>query len=282
MHRTNFLAGLQWLVPVHKRWLNTSSPPKKTGTGIQVLCQTAEIYRPIRPGSGWKSLRTALVFYITALLSKHCHHPEKWPRQAAHRTSEWDWSCTHKTEQGDHAWRLIHPKGRWDILLNTPTLNNLRPMRFTAMAAELEKQFADPKTYGALSFEERVALIVDAEWNRRQQNKLKRLMKQATFSLSSACIEEIEYLPDRKLGRKSQTSYRIKIFIYFPNRFHLILSFYWFTIKTSSSASISLIIHFFICFQDLLQSLISIGIQSNGLLFIFYSSRHNRNVPHFH
>ena len=86
-------------------------------------------------------------------------------------------------------------------MLNTPTLNNLRTMRFTAMAAELEKQLGDPQTYDALSFEERVALIVDAEWNRRQQNKLKRLIKQATFSLASACIEDIEYLPDRNLDR---------------------------------------------------------------------------------
>ena len=86
-------------------------------------------------------------------------------------------------------------------MLNSSTITNLRTMRCTAMAAELERQLADPKTYESLGFEERVALIVDAEWNRRQQNKLKRLIKQATFSLASACIEDIEYLPDRNLDK---------------------------------------------------------------------------------
>ena len=58
-------------------------------------------------------------------------------------------------------------------MLNASTITNLKAMRFTAMANELEKQLADPRTYESLDFEERVALIVDAEWNRRQQNKLK-------------------------------------------------------------------------------------------------------------
>lgn len=86
-------------------------------------------------------------------------------------------------------------------MLNASTITNLKAMRFTAMANELEKQLADPHTYESLDFEERVALIVDAEWNRRQQNKLKKLIKQASFSLASACIEDIEYLPDRKLDK---------------------------------------------------------------------------------
>ncbi len=106
-------------------------------------------------------------------------------------------------------------------MLNIPTLDNLKTMRFTAMAAELEKQLADPKTYDALSFEERVALIVDAEWNRRRQNKLKRLIKQATFSLPSACIEDIEYLPDRNLD-KSQFL-RFATCQYIAENHHIIL-----------------------------------------------------------
>jgi hypothetical protein len=48
-------------------------------------------------------------------------------------------------------------------MLNSSTITNLRTMRCTAMAAELERQLADPKTYESLGFEERVALIVDAE-----------------------------------------------------------------------------------------------------------------------
>lgn len=53
-------------------------------------------------------------------------------------------------------------------MLNNSTLETLKAMHCSAMASELENQLNDSKTYGALTFEERVALLVDAEWNRRQ------------------------------------------------------------------------------------------------------------------
>ena len=86
-------------------------------------------------------------------------------------------------------------------MLNTSTVEHLRTMRFSGMADELETQLQDPKTYISLSFEDRIGLIVEAEWNRRQKNKLVKLIKEASFSLPSACIEDIEYLPDRKLDK---------------------------------------------------------------------------------
>ena len=43
--------------------------------------------------------------------------------------------------------------------------DELMPMRFNAMAAELERQMQDPTTYVRMGFEERGALMVDAEWN---------------------------------------------------------------------------------------------------------------------
>jgi DNA replication protein DnaC len=86
-------------------------------------------------------------------------------------------------------------------MLDISTIETLRAMRCTAMASELENQLSDVKTYGKLSFEERIALMVDAEWNKRQKNKLHKLIKQATFAQSSACIENIEYIPDRKLDK---------------------------------------------------------------------------------
>ena len=86
-------------------------------------------------------------------------------------------------------------------MLNNPTIESLMTMRCSAMAQELENQLLDPKTYDALSFEERIALMVDAEWNRRQRNKLQKLIKLATFSQPSACIENIEYIPDRRLDK---------------------------------------------------------------------------------
>ena len=50
---------------------------------------------------------------------------------------------------------------------NTSTIEQLKSMRFSAMAKELELQMGDPVTYVHLGFEERLGLLVDAEWNRR-------------------------------------------------------------------------------------------------------------------
>ena len=86
-------------------------------------------------------------------------------------------------------------------MMDYSTLETLKAMRCSAMAQEFEKQLMDAQTYDKLSFEERVGLLVDAEWNRRQKNKLQKLIKLATFSQPSASIENIEYLPDRKLDK---------------------------------------------------------------------------------
>ena len=81
------------------------------------------------------------------------------------------------------------------------SIDALKAMRFTAMAAELERQLCDPGSYSQLGFEERLSLLVDAEWNRRQQNKLLRGLHNAHFAAPGATIEEIEYHEDRRLDK---------------------------------------------------------------------------------
>ena len=58
---------------------------------------------------------------------------------------------------------------------NTATIEQLRAMRFSAMAKELELQMNDPSAYSQLGFEDRLGLLVDAEWNRRQANRLQNV-----------------------------------------------------------------------------------------------------------
>jgi hypothetical protein len=48
-------------------------------------------------------------------------------------------------------------------------------MRFSGMATESEKQRNSAKSYRELPFEDRLAMLVDAEWNRRQSNKYLRV-----------------------------------------------------------------------------------------------------------
>ncbi|MCR1989647.1 ATP-binding protein, partial [Blautia coccoides] len=91
-----------------------------------------------------------------------------------------------------------------------------------AMATAFQQQLDDPKTYGQLGFEERFSLIVDAEWNRRQANKLNKLIRDSAFSENTASIEAIEYLPDRKLD-KSQIL-RFATCKYIDDGHHIILS----------------------------------------------------------
>ncbi|WP_367568208.1 ATP-binding protein [Lacrimispora sp.] len=86
-------------------------------------------------------------------------------------------------------------------MINQSTIELLRSLKLNAMATELDNQLKDPQTYGALGFEERLALIADAEWSKRQSNKLMRYIKNAHFATASASIEGIEYHEDRKLDK---------------------------------------------------------------------------------
>ena len=74
-------------------------------------------------------------------------------------------------------------------MMNNSTIEALKAMRFSAMAAEFERQLDDPAAYSHLGFEERFALMVDAEWNRRQQNRLARCIREAHFATPAAWIK---------------------------------------------------------------------------------------------
>ena len=81
------------------------------------------------------------------------------------------------------------------------TIDALKEMRFSGMAAEFQLQLDDPASYAHFGFEERFAMLVSAEMTRRQQNKLNRMLQQAHFAAPRATIEEIEYFEDRNLDK---------------------------------------------------------------------------------
>ena len=80
------------------------------------------------------------------------------------------------------------------------TIDMLVGMKMTAMAAELSSQLQD-SSFNELGFEDRLGLLVTAEWNRRQTNTVKRLIHNAHFAAPSATVEEIAYYEDRKLDK---------------------------------------------------------------------------------
>lgn len=106
-------------------------------------------------------------------------------------------------------------------MMNQSTIDALKAMKFSAMAAEFERQLSDPATYGKLGFEERFSLLVDAERNRRQQNKLIRTVHKAHFAVPGAMVEDIEYHEDRRLD-KTQIL-RFATCQYIEEKHHIIL-----------------------------------------------------------
>lgn len=84
---------------------------------------------------------------------------------------------------------------------NDYTLDKLSKMRLSGMQEAYEAQLNN-KEIQDLSFNERFSLLVDYEYARRQNNKLSRLINQASFSNPEACMEDIEYYPDRHLDKE--------------------------------------------------------------------------------
>jgi DNA replication protein DnaC len=85
-------------------------------------------------------------------------------------------------------------------VLNQPTLEKLTTMRLHALAEAWQEQAAD-RGIASLSFDERLALLVDVEWLSRQNKRIARALREAKLRLSNACIEDIEYPASRKLDR---------------------------------------------------------------------------------
>ena len=85
------------------------------------------------------------------------------------------------------------------------TIAQLRTLKLDGLAAGLEEQLAQTGLT-ALSFEERIALLVDRETHHRNDRKLVRLLKQARLKYGQATIEDIDSRPARGLDRRAVMS----------------------------------------------------------------------------
>jgi len=86
-------------------------------------------------------------------------------------------------------------------MLQKQTLHQLRSLKFSGMADALELQWSQPQTYDDISFDERLALMVNQEVTSRENKRLQRLLKAARFKLS-ARLEEVDYTHPRGLMKK--------------------------------------------------------------------------------
>ena len=85
-------------------------------------------------------------------------------------------------------------------MINESTFNKMIEMRLTAMADAYRMQIND-NSLNELSFQERMGLLIDIEYRSRKNNRLKRLIKKASFDQPQACIADINYTADRKLDK---------------------------------------------------------------------------------
>ena len=85
-------------------------------------------------------------------------------------------------------------------MLNAPTLDKLHALKLDALAAAwTEQQHQADLT--ALGFDERLGLLVEAEWLARENKRLGRALQEAKLKLAHACIEAIDYPARRELDK---------------------------------------------------------------------------------
>jgi hypothetical protein len=84
-------------------------------------------------------------------------------------------------------------------MLQEPMMEKLLAMRLHGMADALKTQEQDPGSR-ELSFLERLALLVDHQWNWRQNQALARRLHGAKLR-GNACVEEIDYRAARGLDK---------------------------------------------------------------------------------
>lgn len=78
------------------------------------------------------------------------------------------------------------------------TMDKLYSMRLSVMAQAYRGQEESPGA-ADMTFDERFAMIADAEWDARRVNKRTRLLRQASFSEPEANVADVRYDAGRKL-----------------------------------------------------------------------------------
>jgi hypothetical protein len=85
-------------------------------------------------------------------------------------------------------------------MLTEPTLDKLIAMRLRGMA-EAFRQQQESADMLRLSFEERLGLLIDRQWNWRENRALERRLRNGRLQ-GPACVEDIDYRTSRGLDRQ--------------------------------------------------------------------------------
>jgi DNA replication protein DnaC len=85
-------------------------------------------------------------------------------------------------------------------MISQTLFDKLLELRLPTFREGLREQMSNPQ-YAALSFEERLLLLVEQECTRRSENRIQRRMKLAEFPLP-ATVEDLDFSPERGLDRR--------------------------------------------------------------------------------
>jgi len=97
------------------------------------------------------------------------------------------------------------------VMFDNATINKLREMRMGVMA-ELFKEQQVKTGIGALSFEERFAFLVEAEWLSRRNKRTGRLVRKAGFRFPAA-IENIEWQGKKGIPKTEMLKHSLGTYI---------------------------------------------------------------------
>jgi DNA replication protein len=89
-------------------------------------------------------------------------------------------------------------------MLVQPTLEKMHEMKMSPMAEAFQRQIHDPALL-TLAFEQRVGMMIDAEYSARQDRKLTRRLQVAKLR-QQASLEEIDWQAPRALDRQQVLS----------------------------------------------------------------------------
>ena len=85
-------------------------------------------------------------------------------------------------------------------MLLQQTLTQLRELRMNGMVNAIQLQMGQPDIQ-SLPFEDRLGMLVEAEISERYTKRMAKLVKDARFKEPSACIEAVDFDPQRGLDR---------------------------------------------------------------------------------
>ncbi len=88
-------------------------------------------------------------------------------------------------------------------MLLEQTIDKLYAMKLDGMAAAIREQMTEPAALG-LSFDERLGLIVDRQWDLKETRGLRRRLQVARLR-QQASVEDIDFSSSRGLDRSSIT-----------------------------------------------------------------------------